>query len=75
MTRTRIVALTTLLVAMGCAHKQSDKAQAPTQPVAQAAPPAAPATPSQPSGCSRDLDCMALVGDRRRKLQSENSCR
>jgi peptidoglycan-associated lipoprotein len=57
MTRTRIVALTTLLVAMGCAHKQSDKAQAPTQPVAQAAPPAAPATPSQPSGCSRDLDC------------------
>jgi peptidoglycan-associated lipoprotein len=56
MTRTRMLALASTLVAIGCAHKQQDKAQAPTQPVAQApAPTPPPATPS--NSCSRDLDC------------------
>jgi peptidoglycan-associated lipoprotein len=58
MTRTRMMALTTTLLAMGCAHKQQDKAQAPTQPVAEAAPPASPpAEASAARTCSRDLDC------------------
>ena len=57
MTRTRNLALALTLVAMGCAHKQQDKAQVTTQaPVVAAAPTSAP-PPSQSNSCSRDLDC------------------
>lgn len=56
MTRTGTLAVALTLSVMGCAHKQQDKAQAPTQAPLAAAPVSAPVQ-SQPGGCSRDLDC------------------
>jgi peptidoglycan-associated lipoprotein len=56
MTRTRTLALALTVVAVGCAHKQQDKAQTVTQPpVATAAPVTTP--PQHDNSCSRDLDC------------------
>jgi peptidoglycan-associated lipoprotein len=56
MTRTRILALASTLVAFGCAHKQAEKTEAPKQPVASA-PAYAPPAQTQSNSCSRDLDC------------------
>jgi peptidoglycan-associated lipoprotein len=49
--------LALMLVAMGCAHKQTEKAQAPQQPAP--APSVAPEKVAQARAttCSRDLDC------------------
>jgi peptidoglycan-associated lipoprotein len=56
MTRSRILALTVVVMGVGCAHKQQEKAQAPTQPAVASAPVTAPAE-TQSNSCSRDLDC------------------